>query len=580
MQGLRDRPGWIWWAGLALAMIAGASRLVGLGAVPLAPDEAQRALDALDAVNGLGWPDQTESPVLLSGQALLFLVAGVETFAARLIPAIAGLAVVLLPLAWRRRLGAVGTLTTSILLLFSPLVLWSTRRASGTSVAVLAAALLFTAALRTLDERYPDRVRDLCITLGLGLGLVSAPVFFDLLLAGLMTAALMRRRTFWLRLRDGLHPALWGLLLAFLIALAGGLRWTGWAGIGEPAAAWFRAWWTSGELGARPGWLFLYEPALLGLTLLGIGWALSRQDLDTLVVAIWGGLTLTLVALRGGDDPTSLSAVVLPWAWVAGAVARDGLRDIGRTQLRWVGLHTLLALILWVPVFLGLAQHTQVDLYGEQPGFLIIVGALVLIAMQFLVAFLFAAILPAALLWRGALGGALLALLFLQVSFAFGLSFVRPTSPDEPVVIAATSPHLEALRRRLDQIGIVREARRDELKVAILDRDPALTATLRWVLRDFHQLRVVEAWPAGFEGVLLTPEQFSLSEAAMSEDEALQNWQGMRFVAITRGGGAAPPCERIFPPYCPDTARWYLYRESGEPPHKTFVILWRDFSTS
>ncbi len=578
MPDLKGRQAWVWWAGVLLVVSACASRLLGLGAVPLAPDEAQRALDALDAVNGQGWPTQTDSPALLSGQALLFLLAGAETFAARLISAAAGLGLVLLPLAWRRRLGWVGALVTSTLLLFSPLVLWSARRVSGTSLSLFSAALLFTAALHTLEARSSDRVRGLCITLGLGLGLVSAPVFFDLLLAGLVTAILALGRSFWSRLREELHPALWGLGLAFLIALAGGLRWTGWAGIGEPLAAWIRAWWTSGEIGARPGWLLLYEPVLLGLILLGLGWALVRRRSATLVAAIWGGLTLVLLVLRGGDDPAALSAVVLPWAWAGGMVVRDGLRDIGRAQGRWVGLHALLALVLWMPVLLGVARHTQVALYGEQPGFLIVIGALVLIAMQFLVALLFAAMLPAALLWRSALSGGLLALLFIQVSFALGLSFVRPTSPAEPVVIAAASPNLRALRHHLDQISIAREARRDELEVAILDRDPALTATLRWALRDFHQLHLVETWPDGFEGVLLTPAQFSLSELTTPETEG--DWQGMRFVAVTQGRGAAPSCERIFPPYCPDAARWYLYRESGEPLHKTLVILWRDLSTS
>ncbi len=580
MPDVREDSRWVGAAVVMLVLIALASRLVGLGGVPLAPDEARHALEALDAVNGAGWPAQTESPALLTGQYLIFLVAGAETFAARLVPAVAGLAVVLLALAWRRWLGTIGALVAAVMLLVSPLMLWTARQASGTSIGVLAVALLFVAALRTSAERDSDRIRDLAITLGVGVGLVSAPVFFDLLLAGLATALLARRGSLRRHLRVWIRPALWGLGVAVLIALAGGLRWTGWAGIGGPLAAWFRAWRTPRALGTRPRWLLLYEPALLGLTVLGMGWALARRRNATLVVAIWGGLTLALVALRGSDDPTALSAAVLPWAWVAGATARDGLRDIVPSEFRWMGLHILLALILWTPVLWGLAQHTQSGLYGEQPGFLVMIGALVLVAMQALVAFLFATVLPAPLLWRGAWGGALLALLFLQVSFALGLSFVRPTSPAEPAVTAAASPDLAALRHELDQIGVARGARRDALEVAILDRDSALTATLRWVLRDFRRLHVVESWPPGFEGVLLTPEQFSLSEIAVLDTETLQNWRGMPFVAVVQGQDGVPPCQRLVPPYCPDTARWYLYRESGERPIKTHVILWRDLSTS
>ncbi len=579
MPNLRRSPRWIW-IGAVVTLVAVASRLVGLGTAPLAPDEARNALQALDAVKGLGWPAQTESPALLSGQALLFLLVGAETFAARLLPAIAGIGLALLPLAWRGRLGTVGAMAASGLLVFSPLVLGSSRRASGTSLGLFAAALLFTAALRSSEGRFADGIRDLCITLGLGLGLVSAPIFFDLFLAGLAAAVLALGRSITAYRRAWVRPALWGLGLALLIALAGGLRWTGWAGIGEPAAAWIQAWRTPRELGARPGLLFLYEPALLGITILGVAWALSRRQNATLVVAIWGGFTLALVALRGSRDPAALGAVVVPWAWVAGAVVRDGVRDIAEDRLRWVGLHTLLALILWIPVYLGLAHHTQVGLYGEQPAFLMIMGVFVLVAMQFLVAFLFATQLPLALLWRGALAGGLAALFLLQVSFALGLSWVRPTSPDEPAVTAASSFHLRALRHELDQIGILRGARRDALEVAILDRDPELTAVLRWILRDFHRLRVLATWPADYRGILLTPEQFSSGEIATMTDEASQGWQGMRFVAIVRREHEVPPCQRLFPPYCPDTARWYLYRESGGLPLRTFVILWRDLSAS
>lgn len=580
MEGLWVRPRWVWISTAVLIMIAVASRLVGLGAVPLAPDEAQRAVQALDAARGLGWPSQTDSPALLSGQTLLFLVAGAETYAARLAPAIAGLGLALLPLVWRRRLGMVGAIVASVLLLVSPLLLWSARRASGISLALFAGALLFTAGLRSLERRPSDRFRDLCISLGLGLGLVSAPVFFDLLLAGLVAALLALGRSLRSYVRGWIQPVLWGLGLALLIALAGGLRWTGWAGIGETAAAWIQAWRISGDLGARPALLLLYEPALLGITVAGVAWALSRRQNATLVVAIWGGLTLALVALRGSEDPAALGAVVVPWAWVAGAVVRDGLRDIAYGRFRWMGLHALLALILWIPVYLGLAQHTQVGLYGAQPAFLVIMGAIVLVAMQFLVAFLFAITLPVSLLWRAALTGGLLALFLLQMSFAFGLSFVRPTSPGEPAVTAASSPHVRALRRELDQIGIMRGARRDALEVAILNRDPELTAVLRWSLRDFRQLRVLDVWPDDYRGILLTPEQFSLSEVATMPDEISQGWQGMRFVAIVDRQGVVPPCQRIFPPYCPDTARWYLYRESGGLPAKRLIILWRDLSRS
>ena len=225
-----------------LALLAVASRLVGLGAVPLAPDEVRHALDALDAINGRGWPLQARSPALLSGQAFLFLLAGAETFAARLIPAIAGIALVLLPLAWRRHLSGVGALAASAMLLVSPLVLWSSRRVTGASIGFLAAGLIATGVLRTFGRCASDRIANLCILGGVGLGLISAPVFFDLLLAGVVTLGIATGRALKPLLRHWIRPILWGVGLALLIALAGGLRWDGWAGVGESAAAWLQTW--------------------------------------------------------------------------------------------------------------------------------------------------------------------------------------------------------------------------------------------------------------------------------------------------------------------------------------------------
>ena len=60
---------WGWITVLVLALVL---RLAVLGAAPLSPNEAAMALASLDAVRGDGWPQSTDSPLLLAGNALHF----------------------------------------------------------------------------------------------------------------------------------------------------------------------------------------------------------------------------------------------------------------------------------------------------------------------------------------------------------------------------------------------------------------------------------------------------------------------------------------------------------------------------
>ena len=64
------------WAWIAIIVAALALRGGALNLAPLAPDEAEIALDAWIATRGQGWPQAGESPLLLFGNALLFTLFG------------------------------------------------------------------------------------------------------------------------------------------------------------------------------------------------------------------------------------------------------------------------------------------------------------------------------------------------------------------------------------------------------------------------------------------------------------------------------------------------------------------------
>jgi len=570
-------------------------RLVALNSVLLAPDEATAALASLDAARGAEWVSRVESPLLLVGNGLLFLLFGGGDGMARLLPALAGVALVGLPWFWRKRLGEVGALVAAGLLLCSPLALFATRRVDGASLGLLGAGLLLTALLARDAEGWPAGCSSALVVAGLAIGLTSGPVFYDGLLAGALAWVIYR----WIfssptvSLRDGMslrawiRPALWGLLSALLITIALGLRWNGWSGVADGLAAWLTSW-RAPRAGLPPVvLLFLYEPVTLLLVLLGLvvmllrTYTVRKTASLPLALALWGVFGLLLVSLRPGATPSALVVVVLPLTLFAGYGVQQALlwplsnRATAGPVLKWTALHGLVGFIFWQPVGLALAWHangTGTSALGgafDNVNLVLLLGSVTLLALQALIALLFSLKMPLHLVWRGAMLGLTLALLVTQAGFAWGLAFVRPDSIAEPAVPAAVSPDLRALRTMLDRMAVQSGQRRDAFPVTVVARDAATAAVMRWALRDFARLRVAEFWPADVTGAVVAAPD------AIPPDTAVQTWEGMAFTALTRGTARIPACQSILPLACKDLARWYLFRQTPTMPASEQMILWR-----
>jgi len=570
------------WAWITMVVVALLLRVVALDGVPLAPDEAQRALASWDAARGAGWPGSAESPLLLVGNGLLFLLFGGGDGMARLLPALAGVALVGLPWLWRKRLGKVGALAAAGLLLCSPLALFAARRVDGASLGLLGAALLLTALLARDEAGWPAGCTPALVVIGLALGLTGGPVFYDGLLSGGLAWAFYR----WLfnpaeegqprvktLLRAWARPALWGLASALLISIGLGLRWNGWSGVADGLAAWL-AGWRAPRAGLPPVVLFfLYEPVTLLLALLGVFWAVKKTAPLPLAMTLWSFFGLLLVSLRPGATSPALTVVVLPLALLAGYGIQQMAEGIPGPIFKWIALHGLVGFVLWQPVGLALAGHasgyaTFSGAFGNID-LIFFVGSVTLIALQVLIALLFSLTIPLHLVWRGATLGLALALLATQVGFAWGLAFVRPDSPAEPAIAEAASPDLWALRTMLDGIAVQNRDRRDAFPVTVAVRDAGMAAVTRWALRDFARLSVAEFWPANVSGVVVAAPD------AAPPDTALQAWEGMAFTALVRGAARIPACQSLVPLACSDLARWYLFRQTRDAPMSEQVILWR-----
>jgi hypothetical protein len=553
---------WIW---IALLVIAVALRLPALNLVPLAPDETIAALGSLDATRGGGWPQTGESPLLEVGNALLFFVLGAGDGVARLLPALAGVALVGLPFLWRKRLGEIGALVAAGLLTGSPLVLFASRRLEATILGLLGAGLLVTALMLVDDDAVPPRLWPALVVLGFGIGLTGGPSFYDGLLSGVGAWLFYRwasGKAIALPSRRWARPAVEGLVVALLISIGLGFRWSGWDGPGDGLAAWLRTWRAAGV--ERPGLslLLLYEPLTLLLALLGLGLSFVRTEPFPLALGLWGLLALLLTSLRPGASPSAFAASIIPLVLLAGCGMRRLVTGVDRGLWKWVGLHTLLGFILWLPVGLAIANHAANNTYAVAPGSailggfaVVVLGVLLLAALQALLSVMFSLVVPTQVLWRDVLFGAAATLLVVQFGFAWGLAFLRPASPAEPAVTSATSSDVWNLRRTVDDLALSSARSRDMVEITVVDSDPILTAVIRWTLRDFPGLQVAASWPEATIGVVVTPAETmpALSDAG--------SWKGMRFVATVAGAGAAPACQQLLPPNCPDLAKWYLYRK-------------------
>ena len=162
-------------------LLAAALRLGWLGVRPLGEGEAEQALAAWRFAQGSiqAAPEGT-LPALFSGNVAVFTLLGANDGTARLWPALAGLALVLLPYTLRQRLGRGGALAAALLLAISPTAVWSARSLDGATLVAACGLALVAGIFVTLDgER---RTGLYLAAISLGLGLASGPGFYSLVL--------------------------------------------------------------------------------------------------------------------------------------------------------------------------------------------------------------------------------------------------------------------------------------------------------------------------------------------------------------------------------------------------------------
>jgi uncharacterized protein (TIGR03663 family) len=593
---------------ILMGMIAAGLRFYALGAQPLQESEAAQSLAASRFLGIGNWELGIEmySPLLFLGNVFGFALLGASNALARLVSALFGTALAVLPYFLRRQLGRSGALVASILLAISPSTLFFSRYLGGEVVVVACVLAMLVGFFGYLDSKQPKYVYLTAVALALSLS--TAPLIYTfilisgtfLLLLGLIyrlaevdmgwSAVLAAWRT--AREEKDLLKN-WVLVLAVVLVLVCTAFLLNFAGL--PAALDFLPTWLA-QLGPQPGsqpWyyyfqlLVLYEPLILVFGLIGLVYHYLRQrDLLTTFLLYWTVAATVIYALAGQKAPGNVLFLVLPLALLASSLIGRFWDQLAQAVALRAEPFRLSPSILrrgsgQASLRTGLGMEPQDEAWGAE-GLVVALSLPIVVyfaiqlagyassgqAVYLYLAIVSFVILPTLValcwMWLGQgpalrCGGIilLLVLTMLTVGLSMGLNCHRAADPREPMVAEATLPGVIDLVTTLERISSHQEGDPHVIAVTV---EQATGPILAWHLRDFKNARFVEQLSPSIDTpVVITPaeeEEPTLGGSYVGQRFALQatwNPQGLTWT------------ERV---------RWFLYREAPTPVKSRDVVLW------
>jgi hypothetical protein len=372
-----------------LAVLIGLGiRLIGLGNAPLTDSEARWALQALGIAKGTQPLLGSQSAYVLLTSVVFYAFGGATNALARLIPALVGSGLVVVPSLFKERLKPRPALILAFAVALEPGLVALSRQA-GTAIL----ALTFALAAWGLWERRHFAWAGVCA----GMALLSGPALWPGLLGIALTWAIWqpfsRRSTkpseavyAGAQRRDWL-TGLWFCLgtiasvgTLFLLAPRGVSAWL--SGLPEYIAGWVHASDTSAGLTLFS--LAAYQPLglVLALIAIGRGWILGLRRIRFL--SIWFAVSLLLALFYPNRQITDLGWPLIPlWALASLELARnlDVRPEERREVLGTVALSFLVLAFVWLD-FLGLTQTALPDQAAARTWLMF--GSLFLLVMSFL----------------------------------------------------------------------------------------------------------------------------------------------------------------------------------------------------
>ncbi len=564
-------------AWIVLAAVGLVLRLAALGAAPLTGAEAGQAMLAWRAATGQGMPVAgAYSPVLLWGNVLLFWLFGATDAAARLLPALLGGGLVVLPVLLRKQLGRVGALAAGCFLAISPSALRASRQVDGIVAVAVGGLLVVAGAARFLEKR--ERRWLFAGVVGAAISLTAGPWGG----AALLIVTIAWAGWAWVRAEGELgiawralrpHLVVAGAVLALsILVLATGMLWNvdGLAAVGRMIVEWAGSMRGAAEQPAASPVIILlvYEPLALAFAAGALIVAIRKGDRFAYVLATWAVLATALVAASEGRQPTDVLIAVVPLALLAGRgvgyLARS-LASEGRSVhegLIALGIVVLLGVLYFVLVrYSGVSSPNDLAVYSG----LLLILALLLPATAAVLLLVVPVISPSTAI-RGAAIGFGLALLVYTVSAAWGVAYVRPDDPRELLVHRPTPANVRDLVDTVQGLSWRETGTEGSVPIAT---DVAPESVLAWYLKDFERTD----WVTDIAAV--TWEYGVLVSESTSLDAGQASLVGQDFALTTSWGPPDGWCTLSWPPSCGPAVKWLLVRDTAAAPRiEEVAVVW------
>lgn len=202
---------------IAILVLAVFARFYILGARVMSHDESLHTKFSWQLYDGQGYAanPMMHGPLLFHLNALAYFLLGVNDFASRVVPALAGVALVLTPWLFRRWLKPGGTVAASLMLLLSPAISYYSRYIRHDIYNMLAAVFVLWTVFQYLERRESRWLYGLAAAFALlyttkETAYIYTAIFFGLLFVPFALQVLTRR---WGR------PTLFGWFMAALAVL-------------------------------------------------------------------------------------------------------------------------------------------------------------------------------------------------------------------------------------------------------------------------------------------------------------------------------------------------------------------------
>jgi hypothetical protein len=490
---------------LGLVLLATWLRLYDLGGLPLSNPEATHALTAAavtpHASNFWDVPlgSTPQNPLYHALTTATFHLFGAMESTARLISALAGVAIVVTPFIARQRLGRRLALIMTALLAISPVLITTSRTAGAGSLAAfgffMASALILGAEnVDSLYERLP------WVAVCVGLALASGPNIVQGLITigvAILLSRIVKSRLLRIKLhidKSRLRTAFWIGLGTMVIAAGGlGLSLSGIAGLAETLGSWISGWGSTSGIPLLTSLIMLplYEPLLLLFGFVSLVQAYRDRDRIGLAAGLWvigGLLTLAAYPSRTGEH---LIWIVVPMAYLASRTLDQIVDRVSRRQswLEFIGLTSLLITLAAFAYLQLTAYASGFGPFADQSNttlrLMVIIGIFIMAGVT--VVFF-------GLGWNWPLafestGVAVFFVLMISIiSTIWRLNYVHPAGSAQDLwrPVASTN-ELHMLRQSIRSVSQSHTGRSDEIDVYV-QSDPF--PSLAWVLRDFERSRI------------------------------------------------------------------------------------------